>query len=41
MRPILCDEYASNRQTGSFVVIDPQTNFTVAAGMVIDRSHRV
>lgn len=40
LRPILCDEYASNRQTGSFVVIDPQTNFTVAAGMVIDRSHR-
>ena len=40
LRPILCDEYASNRQTGSFIVIDPQTNFTVAAGMVIDRSHR-
>ena len=40
LRPILCDEYASNRQTGSFVVIDPQTNFTVGAGMVIDRSHR-
>lgn len=40
LRPVLCDEYANNRQTGSFIVIDPQTNFTVGAGMVIDRSHR-
>ena len=41
LRPILCDEYARNRHTGSFVVIDPRTNFTVGAGMVIDRSHRL
>jgi len=40
LRPILCDEYTSNRQTGGFVIIDPRTNFTVGAGMVIDRSHR-
>ena len=39
-RPIFCDEYERNRQTGSFIVIDPLTNATVAAGMVIDRSHR-
>ena len=39
-RPIFCDEYQRNRQTGSFIVIDPQTNFTVGAGMIIDRSHR-
>ncbi len=39
-KPIFCDEYQRNRQTGSFIVIDPQTNFTVGAGMVIDRSHR-
>lgn len=39
-RPILCDEYSRNRQTGSFIVIDPVTNFTCGAGMVIDRSHR-
>ncbi|HEY3417515.1 MAG TPA: adenylyl-sulfate kinase, partial [Armatimonadota bacterium] len=39
-RPLLCDEYESNRQTGSFVVIDPRSNFTVAAGMIIDRAHR-
>lgn len=40
MRPILCDEYANNRQTGSFIIIDPQTNFTAGAGMIIDRSHK-
>lgn len=40
MRPIFCDEYQRNRQTGSFIVIDPVTNFTVGAGTVIDRSHR-
>jgi bifunctional enzyme CysN/CysC len=39
-RPILCDEYQRNRQTGAFIVIDPQTNFTVGAGMIIDRTHR-
>ncbi|MDO8587271.1 MAG: sulfate adenylyltransferase subunit CysN [Armatimonadota bacterium] len=39
-RPIFCDEYQRNRQTGSFIVIDPRSNFTVAAGMIIDRSHR-
>jgi len=39
-KPIFCDEYQRNRYTGSFVVIDPISNFTVAAGMIIDRSHR-
>ena len=39
-KPVFCDEYQRNRQTGSFIVIDPQTNFTVGAGMVIDRSHK-
>ncbi|MHB1000223.1 MAG: sulfate adenylyltransferase subunit CysN [Armatimonadota bacterium] len=39
-KPVFCDEYARSRQTGSFIVIDPITNFTVAAGMVIDRSHK-
>jgi len=38
-RPILCDEYARSRQTGSFIVIDPVTNFTVGAGLIIDRAH--
>jgi bifunctional enzyme CysN/CysC len=39
-RPIFCDEYQRNRQTGAFVVIDPLSNFTVGAGMIIDRSRR-
>ncbi len=31
---LVLDTYAGNRTTGSFVLIDPQTNATVAAGMV-------
>ncbi len=38
-RPIYCDEYQTNRQTGAFIVIDPITNFTCGAGLVIDRAH--
>jgi len=38
-RPLLCDEYERNRQTGSFILIDAATNFTAAAGIIIDRSH--
>lgn len=38
-RPIMCDEYSRNRGTGSFIVIDPVTNFTVGAGIIIDRAH--
>ncbi len=38
-RPLLCDEYQRNRQTGGFIVIDPVSNFTVAAGLIIDRLH--
>ena len=33
-RPIFCDPYSQNRNTGSFVVIDPMTNLTLAAGMI-------
>jgi bifunctional enzyme CysN/CysC len=33
--PIYCDPYESNRTTGSFIVIDPHTNDTVAAGMIV------
>ena len=32
--PLVVDAYGSNRITGSFVLIDPVTNITVAAGMV-------
>ncbi len=34
--PLLLDEYTRNSATGSFVLIDPDTNGTVAAGMVRD-----
>jgi sulfate adenylyltransferase subunit 1 len=34
VRPIALDAYVDNRRTGSFILIDPQTNATVAAGMV-------
>jgi sulfate adenylyltransferase subunit 1 (EFTu-like GTPase family) len=33
-RPIFFDPYAENRATGSFILIDPQTNATAAAGMI-------
>ena len=33
--PIMKDEYARNRKTGSFILIDAATNETVAAGMII------
>lgn len=33
--PIIADSYRQNRITGSFVLIDEQTNETVAAGMII------
>jgi sulfate adenylyltransferase subunit 1 len=32
--PLFHDDYRSNRITGSFILIDPQTNETVAAGMI-------
>ncbi|MEK6396964.1 MAG: sulfate adenylyltransferase, partial [Terriglobus sp.] len=34
LQPIAFDSYAANRHTGSFVLIDPQSNATVAAGMI-------
>ena len=34
--PLLLDEYSRNAATGSFILIDPETNVTVAAGMVRD-----
>lgn len=32
--PIMLDSYAENRNTGAFILIDPNTNETVAAGMI-------
>jgi bifunctional enzyme CysN/CysC len=37
-QPIAFDEYARNRTTGSFIVIDPVTNGTVGAGVIIARA---
>ena len=34
LQPLAFDSYASNRHTGSFALIDLQTNATVAAGMI-------
>ena len=34
LQPLSLDAYTTNRTTGSFVLIDPETNATVAAGMV-------
>jgi len=36
-RPVPFDEYTRNRATGAFIVIDPATNATVGAGMIIER----
>lgn len=35
-QPLFVDEYARNRQTGGFILIDEATNATVGAGMVVD-----
>ncbi len=35
-RPIAVDRCAENRTTGAFILIDPETNLTVAAGMVTE-----
>ncbi|WP_153393031.1 sulfate adenylyltransferase subunit 1 [Ornithinicoccus halotolerans] len=33
-QPLLCDPYATNRDTGSFILIDEATGVTVGAGMI-------
>jgi sulfate adenylyltransferase large subunit len=35
-RPIIFDRYVENRGTGSFILIDPSSNFTAGAGMIVD-----
>jgi hypothetical protein len=34
LRPIAVDLYSENRTTGAFILIDPKSNATVAAGMI-------
>jgi sulfate adenylyltransferase subunit 1 len=41
LRPIALDLYGENRSTGAFILIDPETNSTVAAGMVTAASEDV
>ncbi|MBN2809994.1 MAG: sulfate adenylyltransferase subunit CysN [Deltaproteobacteria bacterium] len=36
-QPLFFDPYMKNHTTGSFIMIDPITNFTAAVGMIIDR----
>ncbi len=36
-KPIYFDPYTKNRQTGSFILIDPVSHNTSAVGMIIDR----
>jgi sulfate adenylyltransferase large subunit len=36
-KPLFFDAYRRNRNTGSFILIDPLTNATVGAGMILER----
>jgi sulfate adenylyltransferase large subunit len=38
-RPLVFDRYTDNRSTGSFILIDPATNFTAGAGMITAPVH--
>ncbi|QSB06148.1 sulfate adenylyltransferase subunit CysN [Natronoglycomyces albus] len=33
-KPLLCDEYRRNRETGGFIIVDEATNRTVGAGII-------
>lgn len=37
VKPLYFDAYKKNRQTGSFILIDPLTHNTAAVGMIIDK----
>ena len=37
-RDLFIDRYADNRLTGSFILIDRETNATAAAGMILSRA---
>jgi sulfate adenylyltransferase subunit 1 len=34
LQPIVCDSYRDNRETGAFILIDPDNHGTVACGMI-------
>jgi len=37
--PLMCDDYGRNRATGSFILIDEDSNDTVGAGMLMTAAH--
>ena len=37
--PLFFDSYRRNRATGAFILIDPATNATAGAGMILERHH--
>jgi bifunctional enzyme CysN/CysC len=39
-RPLVCDPYAKNRATGSFILIDALTNETAAAGTILESAEQ-
>ena len=39
--PLCFDEYRRNRTTGSFILVDEDTNATVGAGMVLGEAQQV
>jgi sulfate adenylyltransferase large subunit len=39
-RPLVFDPYTENRATGSFIIIDPATQFTAGAGMILNALER-
>lgn len=39
--PLFLDPYQKNRATGNFILVDPESFRTVAAGMVIDRGRHI
>jgi len=38
-RPLVFDRYRENRSTGSFILVDPGTQFTCGAGMITEPLH--
>jgi sulfate adenylyltransferase subunit 1 len=39
-QPLFFDPYSGNHQTGSFILIDPETNATSGAGMIVEAVER-
>ena len=37
-KPLFFDPYKANKVTGSFILIDPITNYTCAVGMILGKS---